>query len=46
MVARCGRCGKWVSVVKEYKLPVIRLISSGDVMYSIVTIVDSTVLYI
>ena len=33
----------WVKVVKRYKLPVI---SSGDLMYSMVTIAKSTVLYI
>ena len=32
-------------LVKGYKLSVIRWISSEDLMYSIVTIVDNTVLY-
>ena len=35
--------GNMVKVVKKYKLPVI---SSGDVMHNVVTIVNSTVLYI
>ena len=33
-----------VMLVKEYKLPVIRCVSSGDLMYSIVIIVNNTVL--
>ena len=40
------RLGKWAKVVKMYKLSVFRLISSGDVMYTVSTIVKSTVLYI
>ena len=35
--------GNMMKVVKKYKLPVI---SSGDVMHNVVTIVNSTVLYI
>ena len=35
-----------VTVVKRYKLPVLFLISPGDVMYSMETIVNNTVLYI
>ena len=38
-------CAKWVKEVKRYKHPVIREISPGDTMYSILTIVN-TVLYI
>ena len=38
--------GKWVKVVKGYQLPVIRYISSGDVMYSIVTVLNNAVLHI
>ena len=33
-------------LVKVYKLSVIKRISSGDLMYGIVTIVNDTVLYI
>lgn len=32
--------------VKIYKLPVIRLINSMDIMYRMVTIVNNTVIYI
>ena len=35
-----------MKVVKRYKPPVIRYISSGDVMYSMATIVNNTELYI
>ena len=39
-----GCVEKWeMPVVRGYKLPVIRLISSGGLMYSIVTVVNSTV---
>ena len=34
-----------VKVVKRYKLPIIRLISSGDIRYNMVTIANSTILY-
>ena len=34
---------KWVKVVTRYKLPVIKYVSLGNVMYSIVTIVSATV---
>lgn len=30
---------KWVKVVKRYKLPIKRYINSGDIVYSIVTVV-------
>lgn len=40
---RLGKCAK---VVKRYKLSVFRLISAGDVMYTVLTIVKSTLLYI
>ena len=33
-----GEWAKWVKGVKRYKLPLIRYISRGDVMYSMVTI--------
>lgn len=46
VVTRC--CGQGEGngemLVKEYKLPVIRKISSGDWICSIVTIVNDTVL--
>lgn len=32
-------------VSKGYKFPVLKLINSGDLKYSIATIVNSTVLY-
>ena len=37
---------KSVNGVKRYKLPVIRSISSGDAMYSMVTIANNAVLFI
>ena len=37
---------KWVKVVKGDKIAVIRWISSGDVMHSMVTVDNITVLYI
>ena len=37
---------KWVKEVKRYKLPVIKLISHGYIMYSVVTIVNNTLLNI
>lgn len=40
------RVGEMMEVVKRYNLPVIRQISSEDIMYSMVTIVKDTVLYI
>ena len=40
MVARGGGNGE--VLVKRYKLSVIRRISSGDLMYSIVAIVNNT----
>ena len=39
--------GKWVKVVKRYKLSVtIREISSDDVLYIMVTVVNNTVLHV
>lgn len=35
---------KWVKAVKRYKLPIIKQISSGDVMYSTVTVVINIVI--
>ena len=35
-----------MKVVKMYKLPVIKSISTVDVMYSIVTIVNNTLLHV
>ena len=37
---------KQVKVVKRYKLPIIKLVSPGDVTYSMMTTVNKTVLYI
>lgn len=37
---------KWVKVVKRYKLPVMRSISTGDVMYYMMPIVNNVVWYI
>lgn len=37
---------KWVKGVKEHRLPVIRFINQGDVMYSVVTTVKNTAVYI
>lgn len=37
---------KWVQRVERYKLPAIREISPGDVIYSMVTIANNPVLYI
>ena len=36
---------KWVKQVQRYKLPVIKTISHEDGLYSMVTIVNSTILY-
>ena len=36
----------WTKGVKKYKLPIIREISSWAVMYSTMTVVNNTVLYI
>ena len=36
---------EWAKTVKEYKLPIIRWIHSEDLMYSLVSIVKSTILY-
>ena len=47
MIARDGGLGaKWVKGVERYKLQIIKKVSPGDVMYSMVTIVNNTVLYI
>ena len=34
-----------MKVVKSYKLPVTKYVSSRDVIYRMVTMVDNTVLY-
>lgn len=44
-LGNAARAGEWVMVVKGYKVPVTRWISSGDLMYSMVTAVNNTVLY-
>lgn len=41
-----GCCVKWVMGVKRYKLSFIKQVSPGDVMYSMMTIVNNTVFYI
>ena len=41
-----GGWAKWEKVVERYKFPVIRQVSSGNVMYSMVTKVNHTVLQI
>ena len=38
--------GNWRKVVQRYKLPVIREISPRDVMYNMMTIVNTAVWYI
>jgi len=45
--ARCGwwGVGKWMKKVKRFKYPIIKEISSRDIIYNMVTIVN-TVLYI
>ena len=45
MVGREKRREEEFEGLKKYKLSVIRRISSGDLMYSMVTIVNDTVLY-
>ena len=37
--------GKWQILVKGYKFPVIRWVSSGDLTYSMMTTVDNIALY-
>ena len=41
-----GEWAKWVKEVTKHKLPVVKYKSRGDVIYSMVTIVNKTVLYI
>ena len=41
-----GNWTKYVKGIKKYKLPVIKYLSHGGVTYSMVPIVDNTVLYI
>ena len=38
--------GERMKIVKMYKLPVIRYLSSRDVIYSMVTVVNTIVLHI
>ena len=42
-INRAGNLGKWGDLVKGYKLPDIRGVSSGNVIYSVVTTVKNTV---
>lgn len=37
---------KWVKRVRRYKFPDIKYVSHGDVLYSMVTLVNNTVLHI
>lgn len=47
VIVRSKRVGRNVEmVVKWYKLSAIREVSSGDLMYGMVTIINNTVLYI
>lgn len=41
-----GRGCKMGEGVKRYQLPTIKYINDGDMMYSMVTIVNNTVFYI
>ena len=43
---RLGSRGNWEMLIKWYKLPVINGVSSGDLMYDMVIIVNNVVLYI
>ena len=45
VLARGWGSGNGEMLVKGYKLPVIRGLSSGNLMHSMVTIVNNTVLY-
>ena len=38
--------GNWMKVVKRYKLPIRRLISSRDVIYNKINIVNTVVIYV
>lgn len=35
------RWRNWIKVVRRYKLPIIRQISSGNIMYSMITILNT-----
>lgn len=44
---RCSRLyHKKCQVFKRYKIPVIRYVTPGDVIYSLVSIVNNIILYI
>ena len=43
---RWGERGNWMQVVKRYKLPVIGLISTRDVMYNMINIINTAMHYI
>ena len=45
VVSRGCESGKWGHVCKGYRLPVMGWVSSGDGMYSRVTLVNNTILY-
>ena len=38
--------GNWMKAVKRYKLPVVRLISTMDVIYNMINIINTTVSYL
>jgi len=44
VVVRGWGLGKWKMLVKEYKFPAVRRISSRDLIYNMVTIIYNTVL--
>ena len=46
MIARGWEVGKWGHASQGHKLPVTRRLSSGDIMYNMVTIINDTVLYL
>ena len=40
LVARSGG-GHWIKAVKRYKLPVRRYVSSRDIMYNMISIINT-----
>ena len=40
-----GVGGNWMKAVKRYKLPVIRYISTRDIMYNMINIIKTAVCY-
>lgn len=45
LVTRGGGWEKWEVLVTGYKLPVVRLTNSGELMYSMVITANNTALY-